>query len=228
MAGYTITNGLCTLADVKAALQNMNTPDIDDYRISLNIDAASRSIENHCQRRFWQDQQASAREFVATSNWLCELDDFMTIAGLVVAIDYAGNGTFETILQNPTLNADGTLSQGDFQLEPLNGLINGQPWAYTKMRMVRSYYFPVYGGIAYPIPYTQALIKVTAQWGWSYIPVDVQKAAILESIKLYKADDTPFGATAFGETGIVKIKPGLHPTAEKLLTPYRETGVLVF
>jgi hypothetical protein len=225
MAGYSITNGLCTLADVKAALR---IPDCnDDYRISFCIDAASRAIENHCQRRFFQDQQASARTYIAENPWLVQLDDFMALTGLVVATDYAGNGTYGQIWSNPIPNVDGTIAGGDFQLEPLNGLINGQPWAFTKMRAVRSFYFPVYGGIAYPKPYTQALVKVTAQWGWNYIPVDVQKACVFESIKLLKTDDTPFGVTPFPETGIVTQKPGLHPAAAKLLMPYREAGVLV-
>src|ERR1017187_3320084 len=136
---YQVTNGLCTLADVKLALRISPADVNDDYRLGLCIDAASRSIENHCQRRFFQDQKPSARIYKCTNPWVLLVDDFMTMAGFVLAIDYAGDGTYGTIAANPTNVArDGVLAQGDFQLEPANGLINGQPWAWDKLTMIRS------------------------------------------------------------------------------------------
>ena len=224
---YNITNPLCTLQDIKIALRITDTN--DDYQLGRCIDAASRGVEAYCQRHFFQDQAASARIYVCTDPWTLIVEDFMTMTGFVLAIDYAGDGEYATIATNPTnVDDDGVLAQGDFQLEPLNGLVNGQPWAWDTLHMVRSLYFPVYGGTAYPKPYLQALVKVTAQWGWNYIPVDVQQATIYEAIKLFKTQDTPFGATAFGETGIVKQTPQLHSTTKQLLTPYRKFGVPVF
>ena len=40
---------------------------------------------------------------------------------------------------------------------------------------------------------------------------------------LYKSDDTPFGATAFAEIGIVRQKDEIAPTARALISKYRET-----
>lgn len=288
---YTITNGLCTLADVKAALRATDT--VDDDRISLAIDAASRLIETRCNRRFWQDplprtdtgcvlngtatvadasitladtgrqvadpsghgyiQTGSVvtdvtdgvgfvlanfegtvlpatgsatqsltigltpRRFVSNDPWLVEIDDVSSPTGLVILSDYAGDGSFST-----------TWEEADFQAEPVNGIMEGQAgWPTTKIRAIRSLYFPVWGGISYPKPYTQALVQIYARWGWPAIPSQVNKAAVVQAVALFKADDTPFGATPFAETGIVRMKTALHPTAELLIEPYSEDPVLI-
>lgn len=288
---YTITNGLCALADVKAALNITDTN--DDDAISRAIDASSRLIETKCNRRFWQDPAPRSdtgcgvvngsatvvdaaitaadagrqvldltghgyiqtgtvvgavnpgvsftlvnfegtalpatgtatqaltislvpRRFVSNDPWLCEVDDISVIGGIVVQSDYAGDGSFGT-----------TWGVQDYQLEPVNGLYGGELWAFTKIRSIRSLYFPVWGGISYPKPYTQALVQVTAQWGWPSVPSPVNQAAIIQSISTWKAKDVPFGATPFAETGILRLKEALHPTAKMLLTPYMEDAVLI-
>lgn len=212
---FTVTNGLCTLQDVKSALHLQD--DVDDDRLNLAIDAASRQIEYKLKyRRFWQDTVASARTYIALSPFLCPVDDFMTTAGLVVKTDPYGDGSFAV-----------TWAAADYQLEPLNGLLEGSPWPYTKIRAVRSALFPVYGGIAYPLPYTQALVQVTAQWGWNNIPTPVRKAAIAQTIHLFKADEVPFGATAFGEVGVIRLKDSLNPIAAALLEPFNRFEVMV-
>ncbi|MCU1494805.1 MAG: phage gp6-like head-tail connector protein [Acidimicrobiaceae bacterium] len=288
---FTITNGLCALADVKAALKITDT--VDDDRLSLAIDASTRLIEKSCNRRFWQDplprvdagcvlngtatvldtsitsadmgravidptgngfirtgsivgpvvagvsfeivnfEQAplpatgsgtqqltiglTPRRYVSNDPWLVEVDDISSQVGLVVQSDYAGDGTFGTFWEVE-----------DFQLEPINGIMMGQAgWPFTKIRSIRSLYFPVWGGISYPKPYTQALVEVTARWGWAAVPTDVNQAAIIQSISTFKAVDVPFGATPFGETGVLRLRQALHPSALLLLSDYMEDPVLI-
>ncbi len=286
----TITNGLCTLADLKAALR-MDAGDFaDDDRLNLAVDAASRMLERVSGRRFWADTTPSQRFFVASSPFLCEVDDFWTAqttiasasngmslpqatinvvstagfttsGGLVLAtsppqeIGYTGitgttftgcTGGTGTLLNGmgvsdiPILQTDpygdGSFqltwnavppNPRDFQMEPLNGLLEGHPWPYTKLRAVRSLTFPVFGGIAYPLPYVQALVRLTAKWGWPAVPSDVRKACIAQAMALFKADDVPFGATPFAESGIVRLHAALHPTAAALIEQYSEHTVLV-
>jgi hypothetical protein len=288
---FTITNGLCSLADVKSALAITDTH--DDDRISLALDAASRLIETRTNRRFFQDPPPRAdagcvlngtttvldasitaadagrdvldltghgyiqpltivaypipgvgftltnfegapmpatgsatqsltigltpRRFVSNDPWLVEVDDIGSQSGLIILSDYAGDGTFGT-----------SWAVQDWQGEPVNGIMQGQAgWPTTKIRAIRSLYFPVWGGISYPKPYTQALVQVHAQWGWPAIPTQVNKAAVVQAVSLFKADETPFGATPFAETGIVRMKTALHPTAELLIEPYCEDPVLI-
>lgn len=212
---FTITNGLCTLEDVKAALKLTDAD--DDDRLSLAIDASSRLIETECNRRFWADTEVSARRYVSNDPWLVEVDDISTTAGLIVKSDYAGDGTFSTVWQAQ-----------DYQLEPVNGIMEGEAgWPTTAIRAIRSLYFPVWGGISYPKPYTQALVEVTAVWGWAEVPSRVKQACVIQAISTFKATDVPFGATPFGESGVLRMKQSLHPTAAMLINAYREQEVLV-
>jgi hypothetical protein len=283
---YTITNGLCALADVKAAMSVTNTT--NDDAISRAIDSTSRLIEKLCNRRFWQDPaprtdivtvtmgsaavadtsvvaadigrqvlgtgaQAGAvagnidpgvgfdmvdyygsalpatangssleiglvpRRYVSNNPWLVEIDDASTTSGLVITTDYAGDGSFSTVW-----------NEVDFQAEPVNGIMEGQAgWPTTALRAIRDLYFPVWGGIAYPRPYTQALVQVVAQWGWAAVPSDVNEAAIIQSISTYKSPDVPFGATPFGESGVLRLKQSLHPTAAMFLDAYMEDEILI-
>jgi Phage gp6-like head-tail connector protein len=212
---FTIQNGLCALSDVKAALKI--TDETDDDRISLAIDASSRLIETECNRRFWADEVASPRRYVSNDPWFVEVDDISTSEGLIVQSDYAGDGTFST-----------TWEAADYQLEPVNGIMEGEAgWPTTAIRAIRSLYFPVWGGIAYPKPYTQALVQVTAVWGWAAVPTRVVQACIIQTIATFRAVDVPFGATPFGESGVLRMKQSLHPTAAMLINAYREDEVLV-
>lgn len=276
------------LTDTKTALRISDTT--DDDRLSLAIDSASRKIETHCHRRFWQDPAPrtdsscttnvgsnvvldagavssdvgrgltdslgfipttpptivssvsagvsftmsdlagnpvnatghsaadvvtvglSPRRFICEDQQLVEVDDFFTMSGLVVRSDYAGDGSFGT-----------TWTPSDYQLEPVNGLYLGEPWPFNKVRAVRSLYFPMWGGIAFPKPKTQALVLVAAQWGWPLNSfADVYQACIIQAITIFKAPDVPFGATPFGESGVLRLKAALHPEAESLLEPYTE------
>jgi hypothetical protein len=217
---YTIQHGYCTLDDLKNMLRL--TDDSDDERLSWAIDAASRMIENATGRRFYQDTTASARTFVPLTPFRMDVDDFFDLTDLVLQTDPAGDGTFTQTFNNPTLNADGSLTGGDFQLEPLNGLNEGQVWPYERILDVRSLIFPIYGGISYPIAYAQALIKVTTKWGWNYVPSDIAYATKLQARDLFKSDDVVFGATAFAEVGIVRQKAALNPTVQILISKYRE------
>jgi hypothetical protein len=210
-----MTTNYCTLSDVKSALRITDT--MDDARLTGAIDSASRLIETECNRYFYQDVGVSARRYVSNDPWLVEVDDISTVSGLVVQSDYAGDGTFGT-----------TWQAADYQLEPINGIMQGQTgWPYTKIRAIRSLYFPVWGGISYPKPYTQALVEVTAQWGWAAVPTPIHDATVIQAIANFKAADVPFGATPFAETGVVRLKQALHPTAAMLIAPYRDEPVLI-
>ena len=203
------TNPLCQVSDVKAAMGI--TDSTDDDRIGLAVDAASRLIEADLGRRFWVDATASTRYFTAETPFLVDVDDFADTADLVVqTMPFGVNNTNDYV----------TWAAADYQLEPLNQILEGQTWPVTQIRAVRSLLFPVYGGIAYPLPYVQALVAITTKWGFGYIPTAVEKAAILVTEWLFKSDDAPLGATAFGETGILRLSASMPPTARALLRPY--------
>lgn len=197
---------LCSTDDVKLALGITDT--VDDTMIDLAVDAATNMIELWCGRQFGQDANTSSRVYVATNYQLVHVDDISTTTGLTVKTDTGGDGTFSQ-----------TWTTSDYQLEPLNGTINGQHWPYTTIRAIKSLTFPQDGG--------QALVQVTAKWGWAAIPYAVKQAAIIQSITIFKSPDAPFGATPFQDTGILRLRSALHPTAAALLSNYRVESVMV-
>lgn len=195
----TITNGLCTLNDVKTAMRI--TDSLDDTSLELAVETASRQIEAYCNRRFTADSVATPRVYAATGPWLLDIDDIWSTSGLIIATGTTA-GTYPTVWQS-----------SDYQLEPLNGILNAQAWPYTRIRAIASQTFPIYAG--------QALVQVTAKWGWASVPVAVRTAAIRQSQHIFTSRDLPLGATAFGETGILRIgRDAIHPEARQLLQDY--------
>ena len=194
------------ISDVKTRLGISDTN--DDAALTSSVNAAIQQIQDYCERQFEADGSATARTFVAQSANVVYVDDISTTTGLVVKTDDGEAGTFPT-----------TWTSSDYQLEPLNAKVNGQAHAYTAIRATRTLTFPRNGG--------EALVQVTANWGWPSVPAAVTQACIVQALQLFKAVDAPFGATAQGDVGILRLRSGLHPTAEALVRQYKRTQPLV-
>jgi hypothetical protein len=197
---------LASADDVKEALGIPIPDDVDDSRIDLACLAATQMIQQYCQRQFTPDDTASARIFVAESYALTFVEDFYTTVGLIVQTDPGRGGLF-----------DQTWAATDYQLEPLNNKNYGEDWPYHTIRSTAGLYFPQY--------YGEALVKVTAKWGWTSVPSAVKQAAVLQAITIFKSSDAPFGATPFADTGILRLRSALHPTAAALVQNYRKEPV---
>jgi hypothetical protein len=190
---------------------------IDDVVMDECLAAASRWIDDYCDRHFWQDGTVGtpvARTFTPCSNGCrcIDIDDLVSVTTLKT--DDAGDGTYET-----------TWSASDFQLQPVNRP-TGHP--YTQVEAVGSLTFP-----ARTAPGSRAnRVEITGVWGWGAIPAPVHTACLIEASKELKRRFSPEGVAGFGEFGLVRIssKP-VDPTVEQLLSPYtrtsRTTGVLV-
>ena len=117
-----ISNGYCTLAEVKAAARIIDT--VDDSLLEMSIEAASRQIDGYCGRNFFvAGTTATDRFFVASNNAFMWVDDFATTSGLVI-----------TCADNLDGNYNNTWSTADYQLEPLNNFSDGVQWPYTRIR----------------------------------------------------------------------------------------------
>jgi hypothetical protein len=138
-----ITNGYCTLAQVKAALRI--TDSTDDTLIEGSVEAASRLIDGYTLRNFYSVGTAT-RLFTAPDPLYCPVDD---LAGTAITIQTStqANGTFDV-----------TFAVTDYQLEPLNGNLDGIAWAFDRIRAVGDYAFPMVSANFGE----QALVKVTA------------------------------------------------------------------
>lgn len=202
-----IVNGYCELAELQEEAGTDAAGEVPKMEIA--IAAASRQIDGHCDRRFWQDGSVVARQYWP-DNW-AELftDDISTATGLVVAVDDNDDGTFATTL---TVGTDFIL------LEP-NAADRVPAWPHTGLRIVNSSVrFPMYGS-------GRPGVQVTAKFGWPAIPDDVTKACIIQAHQLWKAKDAVFGGLSFGDSGFMRVREMLNPMAAALLAPYCKPSI---
>jgi hypothetical protein len=192
-----ITNGYCTLAELKAVMRITDT--VDDTLLESRISEASRVIDQHCDRRFYADGTATARVYVANAYDVVFVDDVSTVTGLVVKTDSSNDGSYAT-----------TLTATQMQAEPLNATSKGLP--ITSIRTTASG--------AFPTTQAPAGVQVTAKWGWPAVPEPVKSACILLAGRLVKRGDSLLGVAGFGDLGAITVR-AIDPDVERMLRPYR-------
>jgi hypothetical protein len=200
-----ITNGYATRNQIKAALRIGTADNIDDDLIDNCAGAASRLIDGYCNRKFWSVGSATSRVYTAEDDYYCSIDDIAGTA-LTLKTSSLADGVFDV-----------TWTVTDYQLEPLNGNLDGLTWSYDKIRAVGDYLFPNvnanYG--------TQALVQVTAIFGWPSVPEPVTQATIIQASRLFKRYDSPLGVAGFGDMGAIRVSRALDPDVAQLVEPYR-------
>jgi len=195
-----ITNGYCTLADVKAALRIDDV--IDDTILELSIEAASREIDGYCERQFYQSSET--RIFVPRNSFTVEIDDLASLTTLKTS------STGETF--------DQTWAASDYQLEPVNGIAGGIESPATRIRAIGSLTFPVWEPTN--TNHYEATVQVTGTFGWSAIPVAIRQACLLLALRQFRRYDSPLGVAGFDEMGVVRVGR-IDPDVEKLVAPFR-------
>lgn len=191
-----ITNGYCTLADVKAALRVSDN--LDDSLLEMAIESASRLVDGYCGREFFNAGTVT-RLYTPNDNFVTDLDDFVSVSEL--KISSLADGDFDL-----TWNAT------DYQTEPLNGLSDGVRFPIDRVRACGNYLFVTLSNIA--------TVKVTGVAGWSAIPVQVKQATVIQAMRIFKRLDSPLGIT-FGELGAMRVSSRLDPDVAQLVEPLR-------
>lgn len=191
------------VAAVKAVL---DVPDAtEDAELEAAIAAASRAIDAYCGRQFGQADEPVARIYPATetaaSRTGITIDDLMTTEALEIDVDEADDGAFSTAFALDTAA----------RLWPWNAAADGRPW--TELRVIGSSRFPR----------RARAVRITAQWGWTEIPELVKRACLLQTIRLFKRPDAPFGVAGSPEIGgePLRLLARLDPDVELLLVGLR-------
>lgn len=193
-----ITNGYCTLADVKAALRITDT--IDDALIENSINAASRMIDQYCNRYFYSSSAGEVRYFQANDGFTCWIDDVQSVTDL------------KTSSTDPLI-FDTTWATGDYQLQPNNSKANGAYTPYTMIQATDNYLFPVWADIA--------LVQVTGQFGWASIPDPIKFATIIQASRLFKRLESPLGVAGVSDMGIMRVGSNIDGDVAQLCNPFR-------
>ena len=173
-----ITNGYCTLAELRERLGHEVTDTTDNAILEAVITAVSRSIDNKCGRFFWQDA-AGTRYFTAERNDYLQIPDCYGVTTLKTDDD--GDRTYEN-----------TWATTDYDLMPFNA---GQDtaWPYTWIE-------PTPNG-NYLFTRMRKGIEITANWGWPAVPDPINEGCLLQSARFFKRKDAPFGVAGSARAG---------------------------
>lgn len=183
------------LEQAKAAisLSGFNHADGDLERALIS---ASRAVDDICGRRFYPDTDAtSIRYFTAFDQCSVTIDDLVTLTTLET--DLTGDGVYET-----------TWVSSDYQLEPINSVLDGYPYTEIVRKTFGTKYFPycVRNGV-----------KVTGKFGWSAVPSQVESATLMLAGRYMKrVREAPFGVV--GVDSMIRLAR-TDPDVMSLLSP---------
>lgn len=192
-----ITNGYITLNLLKSAL-SIND-EIDDDFLELAINAASRQIDQVCERQFFSTTET--RLFAPRDSFICEIDDLTSLTTLETSS--SADGVFDI-----------TWEDKDLQLEPLNSLAGGIPTPFTQIRAVDEYLFPTDN--------QEATVKVTGTFGFTPVPDQVQQATVILAARLAERRFSPLGVAGFGDLGAVRVSRFLDGDVDNLISPFKK------
>lgn len=180
-----------------------NAP-VDMLERALNT--ASRQIDEVCGRRFWLDQTVQTLTFSTDGDSeIVWVDDIGSASGLIVKTDGLGDGTYNTTWTIGT----------DFRLEPRNADRHGPAYAWWRIAAVGTKRFPTLDRID--------PVQVTARFGWSAIPPEIEEATLLRAYALFKRRSSPTGIQGFEGFGMRTSR--FDPDVIALISPFMKMTI---
>lgn len=203
-----VVNGYASEAELRSWLGDSGSK-LDATLLQNAINAASRAIDKHCNRRFWKDASVTTRTYVVDDCYFMYVDDIASTTGVVIKTDDGLTGDFAI-----------TWTTDEYQLHPANGSIVASgdtvtPYSYTSVTAV--------GGRVFPKDWwrgTRPTLSVTATFGWSAVPDEVKQACLLKASLLFRRKDAPFGVAGFEGFGPVRITRN-DPDVADMLAAYK-------
>jgi hypothetical protein len=198
-AGTGLTNGYCTMAQVKhEAIINKATTTASDETIEIIVEAVSRLIDNKTARFFYNATQT--RYYTADEGDYLFVDDISSSSGLTIYTDEDGDGVYEN-----------TWASTDYNLVSYNSSLDGWPFQVIETTPEGNYSFPR----------TKKGVKIIGPFGWAATPKTITLACLLQSNREYRRFDTPLGQAGASAVGVINLSiPALDPDVEKLICPY--------
>lgn len=175
--------------------------DVDDVQLAVAVSAASRAIDDHCNRQFGRVDVAQERTYTARPDygrgvWVVDIDDLDDDTGLTVA------------------------SAGDaitaYTLEPVNAVANGLAWT----RLVVS----ADSGVQ-PTGLANGM-TATVRWGWTATPPAAVLASYLQASRFVARRDSPYGVAGSPQTGselrlLARLDPDVAVSLRRYVRPRR-------
>lgn len=180
----TITNGYCTLAQLKGRLGIATADTDDDTELEKVIEGVCRFIDRDRRRVFYVSAAATRYYTPAHSDRLW-VDDMTEITTVSVATNTARTYT--------------DWAATDYDTEPLNEL----PIMALFVAPSSSRYF---------VPGLRKSVKIIGNFGYAAtVPDEIEQAAILLAQYVWLRKDAPFGTAGFAALGEIALNPDLMP-----------------
>lgn len=198
----TITHGYCTLEQAKERLDISTADTADDTILEAVVTAVSRQIDAMTGRRFYSTTADEVRYYTAFFDDVIWVDDLTSVSSLETDAD--GDRTYET-----------SWSATDYDLCPVNAALDGFPYTYIEAAPLGNYSFPT----------GRKGVKLTARFGYcadEAHPDVVREACLIQTARIWKRKDAPFGVTGSAEMGQLQTITRLDPDVELLLQGVRK------
>jgi hypothetical protein len=192
-----IANGYASLSQIKAAARI--TDAVDDSLLEMAVESASRMIDAECDRNFYSSGTAT-RDFSPNDLYTVDTDDLTSIVS--VKLDDTGDLTFPI-----------TIAVTDYQTEPLNQRVSGNPYPIYRLRMIGDYLLPIWGN--------QATVRIQGVYGFTPLPIQVTQACIIQASRIFKRLDSPLGVAGFGDMGAIRVGK-VDPDVAMLIRPFKK------
>jgi len=192
-----ITNGYCSLSQIKAAVRI--TDAVDDALLEMAVESASRMIDAECDRNFYASGTAT-RDFIPNDIYTVDTDDLTSIVS--VRLDDAGELTFPI-----------TLAVTDYQTEPVNQRVSGNAFPITRLRMIGDYLLPIWG--------KQATVRIQGVYGFTPVPIQITQACVILAARYFKRLDSPLGVLGVSDLGVVRVGR-VDPDIAQLIRPFKK------
>lgn len=174
--------------------------DLDDSTINDILDAVSRWIDSYTGTRFYSTSEDEVRYLTASDERKLFTPDILTVT------------TLQT--DDGTRTYPYTWAATDYDLLPANAQAYNAPYRWIETTPFGSYSFPYY----------RNAVKITGTFGYctiSNLPAPIKRATLLQSARLYKRKDAPFGVVANPLGGEMRLVSEIDVDVERLLRPFR-------
>ena len=192
-----ITNGYCTLADMRSQLGLASTDTTEDTYIETMVEVTSREIDRWV-GQFFYSTSSETRYFSSYDGVYVYTDPIQSVSA--VTADTNDNGTYDVTWTT-------TGSSERYRLLPVNASVNSES----------SWQILAVDGVW---PTANSAIKIVGTFGWASVPRPVHAACLIQGSRLFHRRSAPFGIVEGQDAGMMTLRK-LDPDVQKLLETYR-------
>jgi hypothetical protein len=205
IAGSGLTNSYATLAEFKSFSTvrggSSSTDANDDTVIEDILEMSSRYIDQQTRRRFWYNTVDETRYYTPQDHEILFVDD-LSAAPTSLRMDLDGERTYTT-----------TMDSTDYDLEPSNALLNGQPYTWLELAPLAAETFPT----------IRKGVQIIGKFGFPSVPDEIKSACLGISLNVYqnRSGQSSAGNITVTASGVVIRPQDVPGWAQEIINKYK-------